>query len=54
MEGFQHLVEAKPQRMKAVVKTKTGIQPGSSTGYRIKWPVSVCAEGLRTVRDVGK
>lgn len=29
MEWFQHLVEAKPQRMKAVVKAKKGVQPGS-------------------------
>lgn len=41
MEWFRHLVEAKPQRMKAVVREKKVVQPGSSAEYRIKWPVTV-------------
>ncbi len=40
-ECFQHIVESMPRRIKAVLKEK-GVQPGTSTVYLIKWPVSVC------------
>ncbi len=37
---FQHFVESMPQTIKSVLKAK-GVQPSTSKGYPIKWPVSV-------------